>query len=70
MKPKDLIYIFVFIVIIYFTYTYFIEKREPFTGKINESFRSTSRTVSNAVTDNYNSLATSTSRFFRQNGLI
>ncbi len=69
MKPKELIYIFIFIVIIYYIYTYFIEKREPFISKINESFRSTSRNVSTAVTDNYNSLVSGTSRFFRQNGL-
>ena len=67
MKPIELIYIFVLIVIIYFYYTYFIDKREPFIGKINESFRSTSRTVSTAVTESYNNLISGSRRFFRQN---
>ncbi len=69
MKPKELIYIFILIVIIYFIYTYFIEKRESFVGKINESFRSTSRTVSNALTENYNNIISDSRRFLRQRGI-
>ena len=67
MKPKELIYIFVFIVIIYFTYTYFIEKREPFISKINETFRSNSRSLTTTVTESYNNLVNGVSRFFRKN---
>jgi hypothetical protein len=69
MKSKELIYIFILIVIIYFIYIYFIEKKESFVGKINESFRSTSRNVSSCVTENYNNLINDSRRFLRKTGI-
>ena len=70
MKPKELIYIFILIVIIYFIYTYFIEKREPFIGKINESFRPHYRNVKTVFYDGCNNMVNSTKRFIRKMGIF
>jgi hypothetical protein len=70
MKPKELICIFIVIVIIYFIYTYFIEKKEPFIGKINESFRSNSRSIRSVITNSYNSLVGSSKRIIRKTGIF
>ena len=70
MKPKELIYIFILTVIIYYIYTYFIEKREPFISKINETFRSNSRSLKTIISDNYNSLVSSSKRFIRKTGFF
>ena len=70
MKSKELIYIFILIVIIYYTYIYFIEKKEPFISKINETFRSNSRSLRTIITDNYNSFVGSSKRFLRKTGIF
>lgn len=70
MKPKALICIFIFIVIIYYIYTYLIEKREPFISKINETFRSNSRSLKTTITNNYNSLISSSKRIIRKTGIF
>ncbi len=70
MKPKELIYIFILIVFIYYIYTYFIEKKEPFISKINETFRSNSRSLRTIISDNFNSLVGSSNRFLRKTGIF